>query len=83
MVKNTPSDKEEGMKALPFPEGGMVNAKFEGHIICSCSSVNWWQELKSVIIVVIVVIVLEWKITQEVFKEYHSKILVKVALKFQ
>ena len=32
VVKNLPSDKEEGVKALPFPEGGMVNAKFEAHI---------------------------------------------------
>ena len=24
-----PSDKEEGVKALPFAEGRMVNAKFE------------------------------------------------------
>ena len=30
-----PSDKEEGVKALPFPEGGMVNAKFEAHIKCT------------------------------------------------
>ena len=33
VVKSLPSDKEEGVKALPFPEGGMVNAKFEAHII--------------------------------------------------
>ena len=32
VVTNLPSDKEEGVKALPFPEGGMVNAKFEAHI---------------------------------------------------
>ena len=36
VVKNTPSDKEEGVKALTFTEGGMVNAKFEAHIIVFC-----------------------------------------------
>ena len=40
VVKNTPSDKEEGVKALPFPEGGMVNAKFEAHISVSDRAYN-------------------------------------------
>ena len=35
VVKNTPSGKGEGVKALPFPEGGMVNAKFDAHITVS------------------------------------------------
>ena len=33
VMKNLPSDKEEGVRFLPFPEGEMVNAKFEAHII--------------------------------------------------
>ena len=40
VVKNLPSDKDEGVKALPFPEGGMVNAKFEAHIMRNQSERN-------------------------------------------
>ena len=36
VVKTLPSDKEEGVKALPSPEGGMVNGKLEAHIIVNC-----------------------------------------------
>ena len=46
MVKNLPSEKEEGVKALPFIEGGgVLNVKFEARIsfrqlVMTCNSGN-------------------------------------------